>query len=68
MAYQNFMCNKDFHPSSYKNIKKVRQVKYKSHETSLIWPIGMGGRAEGENGSSKTRGTETAVFERAGDF
>ena len=24
MAYENFMCNKDFHPSNFRNLKKVR--------------------------------------------
>ena len=33
MAYENFMCNKDFHPGNIRNLKKAGKLKfYPNHE------------------------------------
>ena len=36
MAYENFMCNKDFHPSNFRNLKKARFVQMCKGFTKII--------------------------------
>lgn len=65
-SYENFMGNKDFHPGSLRNLRKVQPL------FSLRIPLyfskfiaGMGGQGAVEIGGKKTRGSPSAVRQRA---
>ena len=70
MAYQNFMCNKDFHPSNIRNLKKVRKIheNWNSMTKSIIlWKLlntsDVRGWAASETGGEKAGRAEAAIHQ-----